>query len=76
METYFVMHQDEDGDMHFDCFDKETLENKLNNNWWGSEVEFSSTMPKPGYGMGGKLYIIKGEMITPKPVQKVTSYEV
>lgn len=75
MSDYFVIYEDEDGDIKFGKYSKEELGSKLNARYWG-DVEFSTEMPKPGYGFCGRYYIIKGDLIVPKPVVKVTEYEV
>ena len=71
-EKLFALHMSEDGDVSFQeikDFDK-----------WMKDgpTEFASAL-QPGYDLnwlGGKYLLIKGRIVTPKPVQVVTKYEI
>jgi len=76
-ETYYVITQTEDGEISLDDLTSEQLKGRLNENYYG-DVVFTTKLPA-GYlndDLGNKMIIIKGNTITPKPVQKVVSYEI
>jgi hypothetical protein len=76
---YFVIHNSEDGEASVHQMGAEELQNKLKADYWGTGKRFLSSDDTfscdPNY-WGGKLLIIKGEIIVPKPKQTVTEYEV
>lgn len=77
MSKYFVITSDEDGG-HVDCLDKATLLERLDDDYYGSEVKFLSTMPKKdelNY-WGYDAIIICGDIVSPKAVEVVKKYEI
>lgn len=83
MDTYFVLTSDEDG-ISIDPIPKDVLEKRLLENWYGSSVQILDHVPEidkgfffvPGAGDKRFLLIIKGKVVVPQPVQKVTKYQV
>tara|TARA_R100001594_G_scaffold121248_2_gene157050 strand:- start:338 stop:565 length:228 start_codon:yes stop_codon:yes gene_type:complete len=74
---YFVI-KNTDGDTIVSSMTKEVLEERLNEDWYGTDVKFLNEIPKnndTNY-WGEDILIIKGDIVTPKPVQTVTEYEI
>lgn len=80
---YFAIYINMDGDINVRSLGKTNLENALNEEYWGNPV-FLGEVPDsdPQYwlknkkGSPGALLIIKGEIVKPKPVHIVKSWEV
>lgn len=77
--AYFIIHNSEDGEVSVHQMDAEELQKKLKEDYWGTGKKF--ILPNdifdcdPNY-WGGKLLIIKGEIIVPKAKQTIIEYEV
>lgn len=77
MEVYFVI-SNSDGETTVNCYTKQQLDAQLNDEGW-SKREFI----QPGEGAlgdtnywNGKILIIKGEIVAPKAVTRVTQFEI
>ena len=79
-ENYFVITSGEDG-ISISPMSKEELEKGLKEDDWG-KVKFLKQIPEIDKGCWyddedePSILIIKGEIIVPKPVKKVTQYEI
>jgi hypothetical protein len=76
-EKYFVISCSEDGETTVEVMDKETLLERIGEEYWGSK-EVLTEIPEntdTNYWGNGML-IIKGKMVTPKPEQIVTRYNI
>jgi len=75
-ETYFVINNS-DGDTTVTELTKEQLLKAIQENYWGDRVTFDK-LPKDNdtnyWGEG--LLIIKGRIVTPKPEQVITKYNI
>jgi len=74
---YFVIHVDDDG-ISVDSMEEAELIEKLDEQYYG-EVEFLKKIDNEEEFRGLKseaLLIVKGEVIIPKPIKIVESYEV
>jgi len=72
---YFVIDVTENG-AHFETLTKEQLQERLNTEYW-SNPEFHDSWPSESdinYWPTG-IYINKGLMVVPSPVQTVTQYK-
>jgi len=75
---YYVITTSEDGDVSISVMDKETLQARLKEKYWGrvpirrldKNVLFFDLRNEAG------VIIIRGESILPKPVQVVTEWEI
>lgn len=75
--NYFILTASEDGG-HAECISRSELLKRLNEDYWGSDVEFQTSFPsnKDMNYWGGKVVIIKGDVVAPKAVEVVKRYEV
>ncbi len=77
MQVYFVI-SNSDGDTTVDCYTKQQLDALLNDESWGKQ-EFTQpgdrALGDTSY-WGGKILIIKGEIVAPKAVTRVTQFEI
>lgn len=81
--TYFVIEADDDGDFYFSKGTKDSLLKRLSLDESGyvdldalSVLETIPTATLMKYWPSGFVLIIKGEIVTPKPVEIVTKFEV
>lgn len=82
METYFVLTSGEDG-IRIEQISKRELEERLSTQYYGSDPAILLSLPKmsrghfivPDAGDRAKVLIIKGQVVTPKPVKIVTRFE-
>lgn len=75
-EKYFVI-SNTDGDTYVQEVSKQELEDNLNEDYYGEDVEFLSKTPHDDTNYWGEKYlIIKGTVIVPKAKEKVTKFEV
>jgi hypothetical protein len=80
-QSYFVLTSDEDG-ISVNMVSKATLEKCLKQKAFGENVEFLDHVPSIDKGCWDqrdgehKILIIKGEVVIPKVVGRVTEYEV
>ncbi len=75
--SYFVITTSEDG-LYIEQMDKETLLKKLDDGDWDDSYEVRTRIPDsrdPNY-WGSSVTIIKGEVVTSKPVAVATRFEV
>ena len=68
---YLVISRGQDNP-HIEIVAKETLEKALAAEW--ADKEFLSSEPDLEYMPADSLFIFKGEVVIPKPVQTVTRY--
>lgn len=77
MENYFVIHNS-DGDTTVTQYTKEELLEQINDNAWGSNVDFIGEIPSNGdtnyWGEG--ILIIKGSISLPIPKKVITEYDI
>jgi hypothetical protein len=75
MEKYFII-TNSDGDTYVDTVTKDELIKRLEENYYGN-VDFLTSAPKnyTNYWGDGVL-IIKGEVVTPNPVEVVTKFNI
>jgi hypothetical protein len=77
MNGYFVIKCSEDGDVSFERLDAAELTKRLSQDYYGEDVEWSGSAPDPDSQYWGKrAVIIKGELVTPKPVDVVKRWEI
>ena len=77
-DMYFVIHNS-DGDTTIDRITKSQLEARLNDEDYYADAEFLSEVPDEldtNYWPENAHIIIKGRVIVPKSVSKVTAFEV
>lgn len=80
-QSYFILTSGEDG-ISISMISKSALEKGLKQNDFGDNVKFLDHVPPIDKGCWEQdedentVLIIKGEIVVPKPVQKVTEYEV
>lgn len=80
-ENYFVLTSGEDG-ISISMISKKELEKSLKEKDWGDKVKFLDRVPDIDKGCWGQdedeeaIIIIKGEIVVPKAVKRVTEYEV
>lgn len=77
-DKYFVISTGEDG-ASIECIDKDDLLSRLDKGYHYGKKEFLTTeVTNEGDFMylGESLLIIKGEIVTPKPVEVVKKWEV
>lgn len=73
-ETYIVFYYNEDGDrVQPEFLTKNSLEKRLNENYWGDKVKILTPSCDFEYETG--ILIIKGEVIKPKSVKVVQQWE-
>lgn len=76
MDKYFVIHNGE-GDTTVTEFTKEKLIKALEDNNWGEGIEALTTIKERDTNYwGGRILIIKGNIVTPKPVETVVRYDI
>ena len=70
--SYFVLYASDDG-LNIEQMDKETLEKRLDENYWGGVVISHSMLKEtdPNY-WGDRLIIIRGEIAVPMAEKVVT----
>ena len=76
-ETYFVIHNG-DGDTIVQQFTKKELLDAINENYWGSDIDYLSQIPQnndTNY-WGSDALIIKGSIVTPKAERVITKYNI
>ncbi len=73
---YFVIRCSEDGDITLSQFDKSTLERHLTEEYWGPNVQILVPPARLNLQEAAGIYIIKGELVIPKPVKVVDSWVV
>jgi hypothetical protein len=76
MFGYYVITCSEDGDHHIELVSREELEERLNDEYYGSDPKYLTELNESldlGYFSG--LIIIKGEAIMPTAVEKITRLE-
>ena len=72
---YYVIHNGE-GDTTVDELTKEELLKRLNERWYG-DIPCMKSVPEDSTDYwGARLLVIKGKVVTPLPVEKVTEYDV
>lgn len=77
MEQYFVI-TNSDGDTHVDVLNKEELLKRINEGYYGSNREIFDKLPKESDTnyWGDGILIIKGSLVSPKPISKITEYTI
>lgn len=76
--TYFVIYNNEDGEVTVYEVGKEQLLTELQTGNLGKNPDFYDSVPNDGYvdsWSPDKMLIIKGEIVVPKAVQVATRYE-
>lgn len=74
--TYYVIQSTEDG-IRIEQVAEAELTRRLNGEWYGGGVRWADKMPAetdPNYWSGASV-IIKGELVTPKPVSVTTEWK-
>ena len=82
METYFVLNSS-GGGIYIEQVSKREIEARLNDRYYGEDAIILERIPQmdgghfevPGSGDRSKVLIIKGQIVTPKPVKIVTRFE-
>jgi len=75
---YFVISCNDDGEVSVEPFEKDGLLRYIEEEGYNGESDFIDMdrfTQDPQY-WGGRLLIIKGEIVVPKPVTKVTTFEI
>lgn len=74
---YLVINATNSG-LKVEQIDRETLERRLNEDWYGERVQFLSAPPERVFGAWPEdaILIIKGEIVTPTAQEVVTRYVV
>jgi hypothetical protein len=82
-DKYFVIYSSEDGDVSIEAMDKQQLMESISPDATGySEMrpdEIKNSIDRDRVNLqedGVGYYIIKGSLVTPKPVTTVTKYEI
>jgi hypothetical protein len=77
METYFVI-TNSDGDTNVETINKEELLIRINDGYYGSGREVFDKLPKENDTnyWGDGVLIIKGSIVSPKPITKITEYTI
>jgi hypothetical protein len=74
---YYVISTSEDGDVSLESMSRETLLERLKENYWG---DYPIHKLEPGIGVGlqdsAGIYIIAGESVVPQPKQVVTEWDI
>lgn len=72
---YFLIHVTEDGDVYVKQYKKDDLLKVIKDGYFG-DMSFLEHIEEenPQY-WGANTLIIRGEIVTPKPVEVVTDYE-
>jgi len=71
---YFVIRSNDEGEVSVAQMDRNELETRLNEYYWGDDVQFLNPADDLRYNSG--LIIIKGEVVRPKARQVVQEWEV
>lgn len=80
-QSYFILTSGEDG-ISISMVSEAELKKSLNRNEYGDKVKFLDHIPEIDKGCWYQdedeetILIIKGAIVVPKPVKKVTEYEV
>ena len=73
--TYFIIYNS-DGETRVNVLTKEELTKRLNEEYYGDDVEFLGKIDENDTNYwGDAILIINGEIITPKPVEAFKGYE-
>lgn len=72
---YFVINVTADGPCIATLTETELLERINSGDYYDTPVKFNNTIPDLEYLSDG-ITVIKGEIITPKPVETVTEYAI
>ena len=75
-ETYITIHNN-DGDTHVESMDRETLLERIEENYWGSSVKYMHEVPVDNSDTnywGDCVLIIKGTVVVPQAEQVITKY--
>jgi hypothetical protein len=74
--SYITIHNGE-GDTIVNHLSKGELLKRLKENYWGEDIKFLGNLPNGDTNYWGcNLLIIKGEIVTPKAVEKVVEYDI
>jgi hypothetical protein len=73
--TVLVISCGEDGDKTLARLTKAELCDRLDEQWYGEDPQFASPSAVPDLERFVGLIIIDGDIIAPKPVEKVTRYK-
>ena len=77
MSEYIVIRCTEDGEVYMNTYSAETLKKNLNEDYWGRDVQFLKSPPSGG-ALGETevgIFIIKGEIVSPRVKEVVTQWE-
>jgi len=81
-QTYFIIKSGEDG-ISIDAVSKAELSKRITpdedgQHYYGDAPMFLRSVPEidKGYFMVDGMLVIKGEIVIPKPVAKITEYEI
>ena len=76
MNVYYVMRNSEDG-IRIDSVDEAELLDRLKvqdgATYWGRDIEFRED-PPDAYTPENELFILRGEVVLPKPAEVVQTY--
>lgn len=78
MKNYFLIHEDQDGDISIEQFDEEKLLKRINDqeDYYGTTGFMEKIEALDIINLDcNKLLLIKGEVIVPKPKEVVKRYE-
>ena len=77
MKYLFVISSNEDGEVTVEQLGEEEFIERINDEEYYGEVNFLDKISQidPNY-WGNKLLVIRGEIVIPKPVEKITKYEI
>ena len=74
---YFTIRTSEDGDVYIEKLSKHEIEKRLAERYWGNIIiDMVPSDRSVNLLEQAKMYIIKGESITPKSIEVVTRFEV
>ena len=75
MSRYFVI-RNSDGDTYVESLSRETLQERLSEGYYGSDIDYLDSVPGMDTNYWGEsILIIKGEIAVPQAVQTVTEYK-
>lgn len=72
--NYFVIHVSEDGDVSAERMTQQTLEQRLEQSYWGELPKFLT--PEDNLETNPGLLIVKGELVIPATVEVVKRWSV
>lgn len=80
-ETYFVITSSEDG-INIETLSKHDIEKRITEHYYGDDALLLDKLPLidggffsiPGKGDRTPVLIVRGEIVVPKPVEKITRY--